>query len=451
MRRILLCALLASAPALPAAAQLLSIDGILVEPRHPTTSDRIRLTVAGVQGCAVGFHEAVYDSATGLVVLNTTPPSDCVATPIPRIFRHTYEVGPLPAGQHFAELRSGDSPAFIHWRELFEVREDTGQLDLGVDDRFQVRVEWSNPRDGSSGTGHPRRLARDSGAFWFFSQDNLEVTVKILDGRAVNGRWWVFIASMTDLQFEVEISRAGGPAKTWVQNAGANRNFIDINASFEEGTQPVPDPPLTAPAIAIDPEHPAPADPVHVEVAVHDDLMPDLAFTGPQGRSFVFAYQTQHALFPPFLLSAAEATVGPLPPGVYAVDVRNNFEHDFGRTFEVAAPFSQLYLQDDGETYFNVYVHLDPPLNGVGHGVTLTRESGYFWFFDPDNIELTVKILDGRAVNGKFWVFIASMTTVPFTVEVERCMSHFDPFGCGSQLYRSVQGVNRNFIDIEYP
>ena len=80
--------------------------------------------------------------------------------------------------------------------------------------------------------------------------------------------------------------------------------------------------------------------------------------------------------------------------------------------------------------------------------MTLSRESGYFWFFDPDNVELTVKILDGRAINGSYWVFIASMTDVAFTVEVERCVSRFDPFGCASKIYRSVQGVNQSFIDV---
>ncbi|HEX6862270.1 MAG TPA: hypothetical protein VF414_05610, partial [Thermoanaerobaculia bacterium] len=97
-----------------------------------------------------------------------------------------------------------------------------------------------------------------------------------------------------------------------------------------------------------------------------------------------------------------------------------------------------------------VYVNLEPPLNGIGRGVPLTRESGYFWFFDPDNIELTVKILDGRAVNGKYWVFIASMTDVAYMVEVEHCASRFDPFGCGSVYYRNVQGMNQNVVDVDF-
>jgi hypothetical protein len=451
MRKILLSALLASALALPAGAQLLHVQGVLVEPQNPTTHDNIRLTLVGVEGCPTTFKEPVFNDET--VILNIAMAEDCVTTPIPRPFRRTYEIGQRPAGLNWVEVRVKDLPGLTRW-ELFEVSPGTPSLALGDDDRFQVHVNWSNPKDGSSGTGHPRRLGQDSGAFWFFSPDNLEVTVKVLDGRAVNGHWWVFIASMTDLQFEVGISRAGGPVKTYVQTAGANRNFIDVNASFVDGPQePVSDPVRLTPEIVIEPERPTAADPVHVEVAVLN-TEPDIRFTEVEGHSIFFDYSTwvytADQPLPPLQRFTAEANVGPLAPGVYTVDVRQDAQHAFGRTFEVAAPHTQLHLQDTADSYFNFYVNLDSPLGGVGYGVPLTRESGYFWFFDPDNIELTVKILDGRAVNGSYWVFISSMTDVPFTVEVERCTSHFDPFGCGSQIYQGVQGVNQNIIDTTF-
>lgn len=452
MRRILLSALLASALALPAGAQFLHIQGVLVEPQNPTTHDNVRLTLVGTEGCPTTFQEPVFDDET--VILNMAMAEDCVATPIPRPFGRTYAIGRRPAGPNRVEVRIKHLPGLTRW-ELFEVEPGPPGLALGEDDRFQVDLRWSNPKDGSSGTGYPRRLGQDSGAFWFFSPDNLEVTVKILDGRAVNGRWWVFIASMTDLRFEVDVSRAGGPVKTYVQTAGANRNFIDVDASFVEGPQgPVSDPVRLTPEIVIEPAQPTPADPVRVEVAVLN-TEPDLAFVGMAGRDIVFNYNTyaypSGDFPPPFRRFTAEANVGPLAPGIYTVDVREDHRHAFGRTFQVSAPLGQLGLhQDTDDSYFNVYVNLDPPLRGVGYGVPLTRESGYFWFFDPENIELTVKILDGRAVNGKYWVFIASMTDVAYTVEVEHCGSRFDPFGCGSVFYRSAQGVNQNVVDVDF-
>jgi glucose/arabinose dehydrogenase len=42
----------------------------------------------------------------------------------------------------------------------------------------------------------------------------------------------------------------------------------------------------------------------------------------------------------------------------------------------------------------------------------LTADTGWFWFFDPANLELMVKVLDGCPVNGRYWVFAAGLTNV---------------------------------------
>jgi len=461
MRRILLSALLAASMsplALPAvAAETYYVQGILVEPRHPTTSDRIRLTVVGVEPGGCWDHsDPVYENPTDTVVLRIEW-EDCVATPIQQPFRRTYEIGPLEAGQHFAEVRFPGIPGYTR-RELFEVSEDTALLGLGEDDRFQFNIHWSNPRDGSSGTGHARRLSKDSGAFWFFSPDNLEVTVKVIDGRAVNGKWWVFIASMTDLELRIRAEQLGSPpgsyVKTYIQDAGRNRNVIDVDAFSERPVlPPVSGKVLTTPEIVIDPERPNAGDPIHVEVAVLN-TEPDIHFTEVDGHSIFFDYESYgypaDRPFPPYQRFTAETTVGPFLPGVYTVDVRLDTHHAFGRTFEVAVPNPQLFLRDTADSHFNVIVQLEPPLTGSGYGVPLTRESGYFWFFDPDNIELTVKILDGRGVNGKYWVFISSMTDVAFTAHVQQCPDIPQLAPCVAKTYRSVQGVNQNIIDVNF-
>jgi hypothetical protein len=45
-------------------------------------------------------------------------------------------------------------------------------------------------------------------------------------------------------------------------------------------------------------------------------------------------------------------------------------------------------------------------------------DSGLFDFFDPDRIELHVKVLDGCAENNHYWVFAAASTNVAYTLEV---------------------------------
>lgn len=55
---------------------------------------------------------------------------------------------------------------------------------------------------------------------------------------------------------------------------------------------------------------------------------------------------------------------------------------------------------------------------GSGHVIPVSNNSGFVWFFDRDNIEMLVKVLDGCAISNTRWVFFAATTNVDFTVEV---------------------------------
>ena len=64
--------------------------------------------------------------------------------------------------------------------------------------RFKVEVDWTDHQN-QSGKARPVRVAaQDSGFFWFFNDQNLELVIKVLDGCGVNGRYWVFAAGLTD-------------------------------------------------------------------------------------------------------------------------------------------------------------------------------------------------------------------------------------------------------------
>ena len=56
--------------------------------------------------------------------------------------------------------------------------------------------------------------------------------------------------------------------------------------------------------------------------------------------------------------------------------------------------------------------------SGSGHAISMTSDTGYFWFFDSSNIEAVVKVLDARTVNNHFWVFAAGLTNVQATITV---------------------------------
>ena len=60
-----------------------------------------------------------------------------------------------------------------------------------------------------------------------------------------------------------------------------------------------------------------------------------------------------------------------------------------------------------------------------------------------------MKVLDGRAVNGRFWVFAASMSDRPFTLTIVDTAGGCLPLGtCQQRQYTEVAGHNRNFIDV---
>jgi Fibronectin type III domain len=52
-----------------------------------------------------------------------------------------------------------------------------------------------------------------------------------------------------------------------------------------------------------------------------------------------------------------------------------------------------------------VYWQTPDGRQGRGNAVQATPDTGYFWFFDPDNVEMVVKVLDGCTLNNAYWVF----------------------------------------------
>jgi ELWxxDGT repeat protein len=60
---------------------------------------------------------------------------------------------------------------------------------------------------------------------------------------------------------------------------------------------------------------------------------------------------------------------------------------------------------------------------GPGHAVNRSSETGLFWFFDPDNPELLVKMLNAGALNGSYWLFAAGLSDVDYRLTVRDVLS----------------------------
>jgi len=57
--------------------------------------------------------------------------------------------------------------------------------------------------------------------------------------------------------------------------------------------------------------------------------------------------------------------------------------------------------------------------SGAGTMVPVpSTDSGLFYFFNADNWEMLIKVLNGCAVNNGYWVFFAATTNVEFVVTV---------------------------------
>jgi len=99
------------------------------------------------------------------------------------------------------------------------------------DGRFEVRVDWHDPRSGDTGSGTAISGTERSGYFWFFRDDNVELVVKVLDGRPVNGRFWVFYGALTDVEYDVRVTdTASGQTETFHNPPG------EICGGAETGT-----------------------------------------------------------------------------------------------------------------------------------------------------------------------------------------------------------------------
>lgn len=77
---------------------------------------------------------------------------------------------------------------------------------LLLDGRFEVTVDFLNQHAGdAAGSGRALAGTNNAGYFWFFTQDNLELVVKMIDARPFDGHFWVFWTGLSDLKYNIEV------------------------------------------------------------------------------------------------------------------------------------------------------------------------------------------------------------------------------------------------------
>jgi hypothetical protein len=117
--------------------------------------------------------------------------------------------------------------ARIRPREVCVADSDTLCLNGG---RFKVEIDWTTP-GGETGFGRPVTQTDDTGAFYYFSPNNLEMMVKVLDGRQINGHFWVFYGSLSNVQFTMTVTdTVTGLVKSYENGQGMFASNGDTSA-----------------------------------------------------------------------------------------------------------------------------------------------------------------------------------------------------------------------------
>jgi photosystem II stability/assembly factor-like uncharacterized protein len=245
------------------------------------------------------------------------------------------------------------------------------------DGRFAVQVHFQTAQAGGL-TGDGRAISLSSlgvdhgGLFWFFDAANPEMLIKVIDACAVDQRFWVFYSAGTNVGFTTTVvDKVTGSVKTYGNaDMTAAPPVQDTGAFSCAGGGTAPAPPRVSPhAGRPTPELPAPRQPAAAQEA-------------PRAASL-----------------ALRDAPGVCSPGPATLCIGDRFA--VGVAYETS--------QGGG-------------LAGSGHAIALDSlgvgQGGLFWFFSPDNPEMLIKVIDGCAVTGNFWVFYSAGTNVGLKVTV---------------------------------
>jgi hypothetical protein len=98
------------------------------------------------------------------------------------------------------------------------------------DNRFTVEVAWKDFQS-HTGNGTTVPLTADTGAFWFFDAANIELVVKVLDGRAFNNHFWLFYGALSNVEYTLTVTDTQtGAKRTYTNPSGRFASAADTSA-----------------------------------------------------------------------------------------------------------------------------------------------------------------------------------------------------------------------------
>jgi len=234
--------------------------------------------------------------------------------------------------------------------------------------RFRVDVTWRVPEQAKSGVGTAKALTGDTGYFWFFNSANVELVIKVLDAAGVNHHFWVFYGALSDVAYTITVTDTQtGVVRTYSNPDHQLASVADTSAFASSESSPTLEERSESGAMAEE-----------VEKLSTTEL---------------------HALYGTLTQTRAAAS----RKGAVAPCTTGGPKLCLGGRFEVTVDWS---VPSQGRS-------------GTGTAVAVTGDTGYMWFFSDANVELIIKVLDGRSITGHFWVFYGALSDVQYTITVK--------------------------------
>jgi subtilisin family serine protease len=107
---------------------------------------------------------------------------------------------------------------------------DTACLVAG---RFEVEMTWRAPSTSTAAARVVPSGLEHSAIFFFHNPGNWEVLLKVLDGCALGGHYWVFVAGATNVEFEITVTDTHtGQRKTYANPLGRAAPPVQDVAAF---------------------------------------------------------------------------------------------------------------------------------------------------------------------------------------------------------------------------
>ena len=171
-----------------------------ISPAVPTEEDAVTLHLKGSFGPCPSAEGILLSGNTLTVEIRQ---GNCATSPTQDELE--VELPPKAAGDYSIEVLQNGQPAAYFNYTVLPAR---AKLQNG---RFELTATWRDAL-GQSGTARlVQAPSNDSALFYFFSADNWELMVKVLDGCAINGAYWVFAAASTDVEYSVTIEDLENP------------------------------------------------------------------------------------------------------------------------------------------------------------------------------------------------------------------------------------------------